>query len=97
MAVLTELINNPYVVQGVCVALVAVFITSIWDDIVDEIPHRRIPLVGKTWWEITNKKARSRFTQSCRDLIAEGFAQVGHQERTVSVTQLLRLVTDRAP
>ncbi|KAJ5350884.1 hypothetical protein N7541_008611 [Penicillium brevicompactum] len=87
MAVLTELINNPYVVQGVCVALVAVFITSIWDDIVDEIPHRRIPLVGKTWWEITNKKARSRFTQSCRDLIAEGFAQGANVFQIMGSTQ----------
>lgn len=95
MAVLAELINSPYVVQGVCVALLAVFITSVWDDIVDEIPHRRIPLVGRTWWEVTNKKARSRFTQSCRDLIAEGFAQVCPQGRTVVVTQLHRLVTDR--
>jgi len=83
MAVLTELLNSPYVVQGVCVALLAVFITSIWDDIVDEIPHRRIPLVGRTWWEITNKKARSRFTQSCRDLIAEGFAQVRLQMKVL--------------
>ncbi|KAJ6188969.1 hypothetical protein N7519_003877 [Penicillium mononematosum] len=57
MAVISELLNNPYVVQT------------------NEIPYRRIPLVGKTWWELTNKKARQRFTQSCRELIAEGFAK----------------------
>lgn len=79
MAILTELYNSPYMVQGVCVALVAVFITLIWDDLMVEIPHRGIPLVGRTWWELTNKKARARFTQSCRDLIAEGFTQVGPQ------------------
>ncbi|KAJ5779084.1 hypothetical protein N7457_006804 [Penicillium paradoxum] len=75
MAVITELLNSPYVAQSVCFALLAVFITSIWGDIANEIPHRRIPLVGKTWWELTNKKARSRFTKSSRKLIAEGFAQ----------------------
>jgi hypothetical protein len=76
MAVISELLNSPYVVQSVCIALVAVFITSAWPDIANEIPYRRIPLVGKTWWELTNKKARQRFTQSCRELIAEGFAKV---------------------
>ncbi|KAJ5598221.1 hypothetical protein N7537_008305 [Penicillium hordei] len=75
MAVITELLNSPYVVQSVCIALVAVFITSVWADIANGIPHRHIPLVGKTWWELTNKKARQRFTQSCRQLIAEGFAK----------------------
>lgn len=76
MAVITELLNTPYVVQSVCIALVAVFITSVWADIANGIPHRHIPLVGKTWWELTNKKARQRFTRSCRQLITEGFAKV---------------------
>ncbi|KAJ5375300.1 Cytochrome P450 [Penicillium concentricum] len=75
MAVISELLNSPYVVQGVCIALVAVFITSVWADIADEIPYRRIPLVGKTGWDLTNKKARLLFTQSCRQLMAEGFAK----------------------
>ncbi|CRL28396.1 Cytochrome P450 [Penicillium camemberti] len=75
MAVITELLNTPYVVQSVCIALVAVFITSVWPDIANGIPYRHIPLVGKTWWELTNKKARQRFTRSCRQLIAEGFAK----------------------
>lgn len=76
MAVITELLNSPYVVQSVCIALVAVFITSVWADIANEIPHRDIPLVGKTWGDFTNKKARQRFTRSCRGLIAEGFTKV---------------------
>jgi hypothetical protein len=76
MGVLNELLNSPYVVQGVCVALVVVFITSVWGDLADEIPFRHVPLVGKSRWEFTNNKARSRFTQSARALIAEGFAKV---------------------
>ncbi|OQD60165.1 hypothetical protein PENPOL_c027G03353 [Penicillium polonicum] len=83
MAVITELLNTPYVVQSVCIALVAVFITSVWADIVNGIPHRHLPLVGKTWWELTNKKARQRFTRSCRQLIAEGF------EKGVNVFQII--------
>ena len=76
MAVISELLNSPYVVQSVCIALVGVLITSVWPDIANEIPYRRIPLVGKTWWELTNKNARQRFTQSSRQLITEGFAKV---------------------
>ncbi|CAG7951773.1 unnamed protein product [Penicillium nalgiovense] len=81
MAVVSELLNSPYVVQSVCIALVAVFITSVWPDIANEIPYRRIPLVGKTWWEFTNKKARQRFTKSSRQLIAEGFAKTFFENR----------------
>jgi hypothetical protein len=93
MAILTELYNSPYMPQGVCIAFLVVFITVIWDDLMDEIPYRRIPLVGRTWWELTNKKARARFTQSCHDLIAEGFAQVG-PSRMVKVTQSTPQNTD---
>ncbi|CAG7997808.1 unnamed protein product [Penicillium salamii] len=98
MAVLTELLNGPFVVQGASVALLVVLVTFIWDDIVDEIPHRRIPLVGRTWGDITNKKARSRFVQSSRALIAEGFAKVGLQIEGLSfgVTQGNRWDADRS-
>ncbi|CAI7637535.1 unnamed protein product [Penicillium glandicola] len=75
MAVTTELLNSYYVVQGGCIALLAVFITAIWANIASELSHRHIPLVGRTWWELTNKRARLRFTHSCRQLIAEGFAK----------------------
>ncbi|KAJ5139157.1 uncharacterized protein N7515_004005 [Penicillium bovifimosum] len=75
MALITELLNSPYVVQTVGVALVVWFITTSWADIANELPYRRIPLVGKSGWELTNKKARERFTQSARQLIAEGFTQ----------------------
>lgn len=76
MAVINELLNNPYVVQSLCVVLAVIFITSIWGDIAEDIPFKRIPLVGKSCWELTNKKARSRFTQSARQLMTEGFARV---------------------
>jgi len=77
IAILIELFDTPYLVQGICVALVLVFVSSFWEDISDEIPHRRVPLVGKSWWDLSNQKAKSRFTTSARSLIAEGFAKVG--------------------
>lgn len=76
MAVLAELLETPFVVQGICFALLAVFVSSFWDDLADEIPYGRVPLVGKNWWDFSNKKAKSRFTQSARELIKEGFAMV---------------------
>ncbi|KAJ5545289.1 hypothetical protein N7461_007593 [Penicillium sp. DV-2018c] len=76
MTLITELLNSPYAVQTACVALVALFITTFWADIADELPYRRIPLVGKSGgWDLTNRKARARFTHSCRQLIAEGFSK----------------------
>ncbi|KAJ5102670.1 hypothetical protein N7532_003199 [Penicillium argentinense] len=75
MAVLAELLNSPYVVQGAYVALLAVFISAFWQDLADEIPHFRIPVVGRTWYDLFNKKARARFTSGARELIREGFAK----------------------
>ena len=76
MAVLTELLDTPYLVQGISIALVLIFASSFWKDISDEIPYGRLPLVGKTGWDLSNQKARSSFTRSARALIAEGFAKV---------------------
>lgn len=81
MAVLTELLDTPYLVQGVCVALALVFVSSFWKDVSDEIPYGRVPLVGKSWWDLSNQKAKSRFTSSARALIAEGFAKVRENGR----------------
>ncbi|KAJ5564247.1 hypothetical protein N7513_000489 [Penicillium frequentans] len=75
MALVTELLSTPHIVQGICVALLVVFISSVWNDISDEIPYARFPLVGKSWWDLSNKKAKSRFSQSARALIAEGFTK----------------------
>lgn len=95
MAVLVELINSPYLVQGICVALVAIFISTFWGDLADEIPYFRVPLVGKEWWNLSNKKAKSRFTQSARELIAEGFAKVGKILLSISCFTKL-LIENRA-
>ncbi|EPS32013.1 hypothetical protein PDE_06972 [Penicillium oxalicum 114-2] len=50
-------------------------LAAVWNDLSDEIPYRRFPLVGKEWWDFSNKKARERFTHSARALLAEGFAK----------------------
>lgn len=76
MAVLTGVLDTPYLVHGVCIALVLIFVSSFWEDISDEIPYGRLPLVGKSWWDLSNQKAKSRFASSARALIAEGFAKV---------------------
>lgn len=78
MAILAALLDCPYLVQGICLAILALLLSSVWNDLADEVPYRRIPLIGKSWSDITNKKAKSRFTQSARALIAEGFSQVRH-------------------
>jgi hypothetical protein len=76
MAVFTELLDTSYLAKGFCVALVLVFISSFWGDLSDEIPYGRVPLVGRSWWDVSNQEAKSRFTSSARALIAEGFAKV---------------------
>jgi hypothetical protein len=77
MAVLAQVLDSPYLIQGVVVALLAVLVSSFWDDLSDEIPYRRVPLVGKNWWsDLTNKKAKARFSQGARALIAGGFSRV---------------------
>jgi hypothetical protein len=82
MTVLTAVLDTPYLVQGVCIALVVIFVSSFWEDISDEIPYGRLPLVGKSWWDLSNQKAKSRFASSARALIAEGFAKVQRMIRS---------------
>ena len=79
MALLANIFESPYLIRGACVVLLAVFVLSFWDDLADEIPYGRIPLVGKRWWDISNRKAKARFTKAGRALIAEGFSKVGSQ------------------
>lgn len=76
MALLTELLATPYLVQGLCVAVILLFVSSFWQDLSDEIPYSRVPLVGKEWWDLSNKKAKTRFAEAARALIEEGFAKV---------------------
>ena len=76
MALLAELLATPYLVQGMCVAVLVLLVSSVWKDLADEIPYRQVPLVGKKWWDLSNKKAKARFSEAARALIAEGFAKV---------------------
>ena len=76
MALLAELLTTPYLVQGMCVAVLVLLVSSVWKDLADEIPYRQVPLVGKKWWDLSNKKAKTRFSEAARALIAEGFAKV---------------------
>ncbi|KAJ6141563.1 Cytochrome P450 [Penicillium chermesinum] len=75
MAMLTGLLETPYFTPGVCIALLVILISSVWDDLSTEVPHRGVPLVGKNWWNLSNKKARAQWSQSARTLITEGFAK----------------------
>jgi hypothetical protein len=76
MALLAELLTTPYLVQALCAAVLVLFVSSFWQDLADEIPYGRVPLVGKKWWDLSNKKAKARFAEAARALIAEGFAKV---------------------
>jgi hypothetical protein len=91
MAVFAELIQSPYAVQCLVVSLVAVLLSIFWQDLADEIPHRRIPLIGKDGWDLLNKKTRQRFKSSARELIMEGFSKVGQYFRKLE--NLPRLLT----
>lgn len=76
MAVFAELIQSPYAVQAMGISLLVVLLSIFWQDLADEIPHRRIPLIGKDGWDPLNKKTRQRFKSSAREMILEGFAKV---------------------
>ncbi|KAJ5815383.1 hypothetical protein N7474_007160 [Penicillium riverlandense] len=96
MAVLAQVLESPYLIQGVVVALLAVLASSFWDDLSDEIPYRRVPLVGKNWWsDLTNKKAKARFTQGARALIAEGFSRGRNVFQIMGATRPLIILHPR--
>ncbi|KAJ5585495.1 uncharacterized protein N7459_005295 [Penicillium hispanicum] len=75
MAFLAELLDSPHALQGVGVVLILCLISSFWEDLMDEIPYTRVPLVGKKWWELSNQKAKSHFAASARAMITEQFAK----------------------
>ncbi|CAI7650500.1 unnamed protein product [Penicillium pancosmium] len=91
MAVFAELIQSPYAVQGLVVSLVAVLLSIFWQDLADEIPHRRIPLIGKDGWDLLNKKTRQRFKSSARELIMEGFSKGANIFQLISERPLVIL------
>ncbi|KAJ5179836.1 hypothetical protein N7492_003046 [Penicillium capsulatum] len=72
MAWLTSLFESPNLTQGVYIGLAVVFASTVWGILADD---SRIPVVGKNWWDFSNHKARSRFTEAARELIAEGFSK----------------------
>lgn len=76
MGLIADLLASPYLVEGVVVSVVVLFLSSFYSDFAEEFPYRGIPSVGWNPWSLTNKKAKSRFVSSARELIAEGFSQV---------------------
>ena len=76
MAVITELFENPYVLQGLAAAIFLVYVSHFLRDLSDGFPYKNIPLVGKTRWELSNTKAKERFVNSANELIQQGFSQV---------------------
>jgi hypothetical protein len=76
MALISELLQSPYFLQGIAVSLLLVVVSNFYRELVDGFPYRNIPLVGRSRWEITNSKAKERFVASAKDLFAQGFSQV---------------------
>ncbi|GES63543.1 cytochrome P450 [Aspergillus terreus] len=75
MAVILDVLDTHHLVQGIAVALLLVFVSSFYRDLADGIPYRNIPLVGRSRWEFSNKKAKQRFVSSAKELMAQGFSQ----------------------
>lgn len=76
MALISQLLDNPYTLQGVLVAAAFVILSAFYKDLTHGMPYKDIPLVGRGLWELSNKKAKNRFMTSARELITQGFDQV---------------------
>lgn len=81
MALVSELLNDPSVLQGVVAAVLLLFLSSYLKNLAHGLPYRNVPVVGRGLWEISNKEAKNRFVNSARGLITQGFQQVRHPER----------------
>ncbi|KAF7182960.1 hypothetical protein CNMCM7691_002704 [Aspergillus felis] len=75
MSLLSELLQSPYFLQGIAVALLLVVVSNFYQVLVDGSPYRNIPLVGRSKWEVSNSKAKERFVASAKELFAQGFSQ----------------------
>ncbi|KAH1310579.1 hypothetical protein KXX24_004845 [Aspergillus fumigatus] len=75
MALIFELLQSPYFLQGIAVSLLLVIVSNFYQKLVDGFPYRNIPLVGMSRWGFTNSKAKERFVASAKALIAQGFSQ----------------------
>lgn len=77
MAVILDVLEAPkLLLQGAAAALLVIFLSHFFRELADGFPYRDIPLVGKSRWELSNKKAKERFVSSARELIQQGFSQV---------------------
>ena len=77
MAVIAELLENTYLLRGVAVALVAVFLSHFLRELADGLPYKNIPVVKKSGWGLSNLKDKQRYVSSAKGLIHQGFSQVG--------------------
>ncbi|KAF7594216.1 hypothetical protein BBP40_009920 [Aspergillus hancockii] len=75
MPVLLIFLDNHYLLQGIAVVLTLVFVSNFYRELADGLPYRKIHLIGRSRWEITNAKAKKRFVASAKELIAQGFSQ----------------------
>lgn len=92
MAVIAELLENTYLLRGVAVALVAVFLSHYLRELADGLPYKNIPVVKKTGWGLSNLKDKQRYVSSAKGLIHQGFSQVGSQYSRPSAIVEKRLV-----
>ncbi|KAE8373091.1 cytochrome P450 [Aspergillus bertholletiae] len=75
MSILTDFLESHYIFQGVAVALTLIFASNFYRELTDDLPYRKIPLVGRSRWEVSNAKAKKLFVTSAKDLITQGFSQ----------------------
>jgi hypothetical protein len=83
MALISELLENQYFLQGIAVALLLVVVSNFYQELVAGFPYWHIPIVGRSRWEITNGKAKQRFLSSAKELIDQGFSQVGEKSYSI--------------
>ncbi|KAE8353591.1 cytochrome P450 [Aspergillus coremiiformis] len=82
MPVLITLWETRYLLKGIAVAVGLIFVSSFYRELADGLPYSKIPLVGRSRWEISNSEAKKRFRTSAKDVIAQGF----NEGRTVFQT-----------
>ncbi|RAQ67749.1 cytochrome P450 monooxygenase [Aspergillus flavus] len=75
MPVLATFLESHYFFQGIAVALALIFVSNFYRELADGLPYRKIPLVGRSRWEISNTKAKKLFVTSAKDLMVQGFSQ----------------------
>ncbi|KAJ5160792.1 uncharacterized protein N7482_007796 [Penicillium canariense] len=74
IALLVRLLQSPYLVLGLCVGLIVLLVSSLWEDPSDEILYGRWPLVGTKRLDLFNRKAKARFSEAACALLGDGFA-----------------------